>query len=450
MSLLRPQAQTPLLNPLPPLPKDPSEIKLSASIRNLELFLKFFGFCQYNPLSFSLSWLSFILIGIVTPILVLQFAGCSNCQQYQVESFELEFLISQSIVSTIALACISRSLRKYGVRKFLFVDRYHGETLQFRDEYIKRINHFFHFLAWWILPCFIIKTTREVMHLIYVKYDSWVESVAVLIAMIVSWTYLTTIYLSANILFSLVCNLQVIHFENYGKLLERDLDVSLYIEEHMRLVYYLSKISHRFRLYLVLEFWVVTASLFVFLLEITGKSGINFINGGDFVVASIVQVFGVMLCLHAATKISHRAQGVVAVAARWHALVTSNSGDCSTATNGGRNSDGSTAGASLTPNYSDSEFESLEFITPVAPMLVSHMSSFYKRQAFVTYLRANPGGVTIFGWTVDRALINTIFFIQLSLEVWQIALSPSATAARSLRGESCSRIKGQQHQRAEL
>ncbi|KAK6924702.1 Protein of unknown function DUF3537 [Dillenia turbinata] len=415
MSLPRPQSQTPLLNTLPPLPKDPSEIKLSTSIQNLELFLKFFGFCQYTPLSFSLSWLSFILIGIVTPILVLQFAGCSNCQQYQVESFELEILISQSIVSTIALVCISRSLCKYGVRKFLFVDRYHGETLQFRDEYIKRIIHFFHFMAWWFLPCFIIKTTREVLRLIYVKYDSWLESVSVLIALIVSWTYSTIVYLSANILFSLVCNLQVIHFENYGKLLERDLDVSLYIEEHMRLVYYLSKISHRFRIYLVFEFWAVTASLFMFLLETTGNSGINFINGGDFVVASIVQVFGVMVCLHAATKISHRAQGIVAVAARWHALATSNSSDGSTTTNGGWNPDGSTTGGSLTPNYSESDLESLEYVIPAAHMPASHMSSYYKRQAFVTYLRTNTGGVTIFGWTVDRALINTIFFIQLSL-----------------------------------
>lgn len=33
----------------------------------------------------------------------------------------------------------------------------------------------------------------------------------------------------------------------------------------------------------------------------------------------------------------------------------------------------------------------------------------------VMYLQANPGGITIFGWTVDRGLINTIFFIQLSL-----------------------------------
>lgn len=33
----------------------------------------------------------------------------------------------------------------------------------------------------------------------------------------------------------------------------------------------------------------------------------------------------------------------------------------------------------------------------------------------VMYLQANPGGITIFGWTVDRGLINTIFFIELSL-----------------------------------
>lgn len=31
------------------------------------------------------------------------------------------------------------------------------------------------------------------------------------------------------------------------------------------------------------------------------------------------------------------------------------------------------------------------------------------------YLQNNPGGITIFGWTVDRGLINTIFFIELTV-----------------------------------
>jgi hypothetical protein len=103
----------------------------------------------------------------------------------------------------------------------------------------------------------------------------------------VSWTYSAVIYLSGGALFNLVCNLQVIHFENYGKLLERDLDVSVYIEEHTRLRHHLSKISHRFRIFLLLEFLFVTASLFVSLIETTENRGIiNFTNGGNFAVSA--------------------------------------------------------------------------------------------------------------------------------------------------------------------
>uniref|UniRef100_A0A2P2PSZ7 Uncharacterized protein LOC8278424 isoform X1 n=1 Tax=Rhizophora mucronata TaxID=61149 RepID=A0A2P2PSZ7_RHIMU len=47
--------------------------------------------------------------------------------------------------------------------------------------------------------------------------------------------------------------------------------------------------------------------------------------------------------------------------------------------------------------------------------VASHVCSYHRRQAFVMYLQNNPGGITIFGWTVDRALINTIFFLQLTL-----------------------------------
>ena len=33
----------------------------------------------------------------------------------------------------------------------------------------------------------------------------------------------------------------------------------------------------------------------------------------------------------------------------------------------------------------------------------------------VMYLQANPGGLTLYGWTVDRTLLSTIFAIELSL-----------------------------------
>lgn len=110
-------------------------------------------------------------------------------------------------------------------------------------------------------------------------------------ALIVSWTYVSAISLSACILFHLVCNLQVIHFDDYGKLLERESDVLLFLEEHMRLRYHLSKISHRFRIYLLLEFLVVTVSQVVTLLQITGyRELITIINGGDFAVSSSLYV----------------------------------------------------------------------------------------------------------------------------------------------------------------
>lgn len=125
--------------------------------------------------------------------------------------------------------------------------------------------------------------------MVFVDHDSWWLSIAILLALVISWTYVSTISLSASILFHLVCHLQVIHFEDYGKLLERESDVLVFIEEHIRLRYHLSKISHRFRIFLVLQFLVVTASQFVTLFQVTGYGGIiTLVNGGDFAVSSLL------------------------------------------------------------------------------------------------------------------------------------------------------------------
>ena len=45
---------------------------------------------------------------------------------------------------------------------------------------------------------------------------------------------MSAISLSASILFHLVCNLQVILFDDSAKLLGRELDVLFFIDEHMR------------------------------------------------------------------------------------------------------------------------------------------------------------------------------------------------------------------------
>ncbi|KAL0415714.1 UNVERIFIED_CONTAM: hypothetical protein Slati_3403300 [Sesamum latifolium] len=148
------------------------------------------------------------------------------------------------------------------------------------------------------------------------------------------------------------------------------------------------------------------------------QSLINFINGGDFAVLSIVQLVGIVLCLSAAAKISHRAQSLGSIASRWHALVTCNSNDASGSgliDNGG-NAEFCPPAGPLPVNYSESDLESSDYMPlPTYAKITSSTSSYHRRQAFVTYVQSNTGGFTIFGWVVDRMLVNTIFFIELSL-----------------------------------
>ncbi|KAK9934429.1 hypothetical protein M0R45_021574 [Rubus argutus] len=393
------------------------DTQLDQTLQRLESFLTLLGFSQSSLFSFALSWFAFVVIGVLLPVLVLVIFNCSDCDKYQIEGFELVIVGSQACLAAFSLLCLSHNLRKYGIRRFLFVDRYTGHMVRFRNDYIKQIQGSFRLLIWWALPCLLLKTGREVIRMLYVHHDSWWLSVSILLALVLSWTYVSTITLTASILFHLVCNLQVIHFEDYGRLLERESDVLVFMEEHIRLRYHLSKISHRFRIFLLLQFLVVTASQFVTLFEVTGYSGkITFINGGDFAVSTIVQVVGIILSLHAATRISHRAQALASLASRWHALVTCSSNDSSQH----RNSNGSEAANtvnSLHLSYSESDLESCDYYVsmPTNTQLASYMSSYHRRQAFVMYLQTNAGGITIFGWTVDRALLNTIFFIELSL-----------------------------------
>ncbi|RZC63696.1 hypothetical protein C5167_025444 [Papaver somniferum] len=277
---------------------------------------------------------------------------------------------------------------------------------------------FFRLLFMWMLPCFLLKTIREVTRVIHVGHDSWWISVAIMFALLSSWTYSTIISLSASVLFYLVCNLQVIHFADYNKLLESDSDVITLIEEHLRLRHYLSKISHRFRIFLLLEFLVVTSSQVLTLFQTIGYHQIiTLLNGGDFAVSSFVQIVSVGICLHAAAKISHRAQRVASVASQWHALLTSNSSDASRMR--GSNSIGNFETLvnpirTIPVVFSGSDLESWDGI--IGPPSYTQMASSYnKRQAFVMYLQSNPAGVTLYGWTVDRKLISTVFLGEFSL-----------------------------------
>ncbi|KAI3499539.1 hypothetical protein L1887_35342 [Cichorium endivia] len=408
-----PGSSSSLEGPLIDASDNSDDEQLESALQNLELFLGFFGFCQYSPLSTVVSWITFFVVGVAAPMLLIVYSFCSDCYKYQIRRFELEIVVSQAIVAAISLLCVSHNLRKYGVRRLLFVDHYDGYAVLYRQLYIQKIYGFFRGLALWLSVCFLLKIAREVTCVAYLHHDSWWLSAAYLFASLVTWSYSAIVFLSGTALFNLVGNLQVIRIENYSKILERDLDVSVYIEEHMRLLHYLSKISHRFRSFLLLQFLVITASQFSALLQTTENQGIiNFINTGDFAILSILELVGIVLCLSAASKVSHRAQGLGSVACRWHALVTCDSND-SFQSQSELPIDSKNLDVACT---SQSELESGDFVPlSVHNQFASSTSSYHKRQSFVAYVQSNMGGFTVFGWIIDRMLINTIFFIELSL-----------------------------------
>ncbi|KAI3847962.1 hypothetical protein MKX03_017487 [Papaver bracteatum] len=410
------------------------EEELEKSLKKLNNFLFLFGFHQSSLSGIIISWFTFVVIGVSIPVSILLLPTSSGCEKYQINKFELDILASKSLLSAISLLCVSHNLRKHGIRNFLFVDRHHGHMDKFRKEYIQMIQGFFRLLVLWVLPCFLLKTIREVIRVIYVGHDSWWISVAIMFALLSSWTYSTIISLSASLLFYLVCNLQVIHFADYNKLLESGSDVTALIDEHLRLRYYLSKISHRFRIFLLLEFLVVTSSQVLTLFRTIGYHQIiTLISGGDFAVSSFVQVVSVGICLHAAAKMSHRAQRVASVASQWHALLTSYSSDTSSRMRGSTSVDNFEALANpirpIAAVFSESDLESLDsFGPPNYTQMASHLSTYNKRQAFVMYLRSNPAGVTIYGWTVDRQLINTVFLGEFSLVLFVLGRTLSFTS----------------------
>jgi hypothetical protein len=56
------------------------------------------------------------------------------------DEFEVCVLLSQAAAGGVALACVSRKIAMYGIRKFLFVDPELGMRIRFQKEYVAKIQ----------------------------------------------------------------------------------------------------------------------------------------------------------------------------------------------------------------------------------------------------------------------------------------------------------------------
>ncbi|KAA8515567.1 hypothetical protein F0562_018822 [Nyssa sinensis] len=157
-------------------------------------------------------------------------------------------------------------------------------------------------------------------------------------------------------------------------------------------------------------------------LLVTLESGatVNIFTSGELALCSITVVTGLFICLRSATKITHKAQSVTSLAAKWHICATINSFD-------DLDNETPTAQIVSSPVYpvnanwesDDEEGDGDDELdnTKMVPIL-AHTISYQKRQALVTYFENNRAGITVYGFMLDRTWLHTIFVIQLSLTLW--------------------------------
>ncbi|XP_022981472.1 uncharacterized protein LOC111480583 [Cucurbita maxima] len=402
-------------------------------LHSFRSYLRWMCVDQSDIWSAGLSWSVFFLFAIVVPATSHFHLACSSCDSHHARPFDRVVQLSLSSVATVSFLCLSNFIRRYGLRRFLFFDRLCDESETVRRGYTNKFNRSLRVLSAFVVPCFAAESAYKIWW--YASGASQIPflgnvivSDAVACSMeLLSWLYRTTVIFLVCILFRLICDLQILRLQDFATVFQVDSDVGSVLSEHLRIRRHLRIISHRYRAFILWSLILVTGSQFTSLLMTTKSSSLNIYIAGELALCSMTLLTSLMILLRSATKITHKAQSVTALAAKWHVCATLDSFDVT---------DGETPMAAAAPAdgnlmfpvtpRGDEESDGEEGCdeedeldnTKLIPAYAYSTISFQKRQALVTYFENNRAGITIYGFTLDRTTLHTIFGIELSLVLW--------------------------------
>ncbi|KAG2682376.1 hypothetical protein I3843_11G189500 [Carya illinoinensis] len=398
-------------------------------LQSFRSYLRWMCVDQSNVWTACLSWSMFILFAIVVPAVSHFLLACSTCDSKHSRPFDVVVQLSLSSVATLSFVCLSSFVRKYGLRRFLFFDKLVDESETVRNGYTGQLNRALKLLSVFVVPCFVAESAYKIWW--YASGASqipflgnvYVSDTVACIMELCSWLYRTTVIFLVCILFRLICYLQILRLQDFASVFQVDSDVESVLSEHLRIRRHLRIISHRYRAFILWALILITGSQFASLLITTKSSAdVNIYKAGELALCSITLLTGLMILMRSATKITHKAQSVTCLAAKWHVCATLESfegadGETPRAPvdNGlvfpmgaGEESDGEEAGDE------EDDLDNNKLIPSYAYSTIS----FQKRQALVTYFENNRAGITVFGFTLDRTTLHTIFGIELSLVLW--------------------------------
>ncbi|CAA7028328.1 unnamed protein product [Microthlaspi erraticum] len=306
------------------------------------------------------------------------------------------------VLGTLEESMKSKFCRIFSLRELLFLD----DSTMVKLGYSHELDKALRCLAFILLPSFLIELVHKSIFFSsaevsfpFIESSCAVLNFVMFLLVLLSWVYRTGVFLLVCVLFRLTCELLILRFRGLHKMFHRcgSDTVEDVCKEHKRIKKQLSATSHRYRFFIIASFVVISTSQFVaLLLVLASKSDKSFLNSGDLVVCSAVQLCGFFLCLLGAARITHRAQGVVCIATRWHMTLTCASEAAST--------------------ESDTDSSDNVYINVSSSLDLS--SFFQARQALVEYLRHNNKGITLYGYALDRGLLHTLFAFEFSLVMW--------------------------------
>ncbi|PON91892.1 Extracellular ligand-gated ion channel [Trema orientale] len=412
-------------------------------LQSFRSYLRWMCVDQSTIWTACLSWSMFVLFTIVVPAISHFVLACSTCDSRHDRPYDSVVQLSLSSVATLSFVCLSNFVRKYGLRRFLFFDKLWDDSETVRRGYTEQLNRSLKILSIFVVPCFVAECAYKIWwyasgasQIPFLGHVVVSDAVACIMELC-SWLYRTTVIFLVCVLFRLNCHLQLLRLQDFATVFHVDSDVGSVLSEHLRIRRHLRIISHRFRGFILLSLILVTSSQFASLLISTkARTELNIFRAGELALCSMTLVAALLILLRSATKITHKAQAVTCLAAKWHVCATLDSfeavqGDVAPAQVASPNDvfgDGveeQSGGDDDDDDEAEGEEDDLDN-TKFIPAYAYSTISFQKRQALVTYFENNRAGITVYGFTLDRTTIHSIFGVELALVLWLLGKTINA------------------------
>ncbi|KAF8391613.1 hypothetical protein HHK36_023919 [Tetracentron sinense] len=246
-----------------------SKSNVGDELKSFRSCLKWGCVDQSNPWTACLSWSVFLLLAIVVPLISHFVLACRNCDENHRQPYDSVVQLSLTIVATLSFICLSDFIRKYGLRRFLFLDKLCDESRKVRQGYTEQLHNSLKMLSVFVLPCFAAESAYKIWWYssgatrIPFLGNSYVSDTIACTMELCSWLYRTSIFFLVCILFRLICHLQILRLQDFAQVFQEESDVASVLKEHLRIRRHLRIISHRYRAFILSTLIFVTASQLV-------------------------------------------------------------------------------------------------------------------------------------------------------------------------------------------